>query len=82
MNILDDDIRVENNANGQETYVFDPYNPLNKSITEEDVKRILKTYGIETPVHNIKLYKRAFVHRSYIKRPNLENEQNNMSIVF
>jgi dsRNA-specific ribonuclease len=76
---LDDDIRIENH-NGQETYVFDPYNPLNKSISESEVQQILKTYGINVPIYNLNLYKRAFVHRSYIKRPNIENEQNNIMI--
>ena len=76
---LDDDIRVEN-LNGQETYVFDPYNPLNKSISESEVQQILRTYGINVPIYNLNLYKRAFVHRSYIKRPNIENEQNNIMI--
>jgi dsRNA-specific ribonuclease len=78
---VDEDIRVEKNANGTETYVFDPYNPLNKQIEETDIRQILRKYGIETPIHNLQLYKRAFVHRSYIKRPNLENEQNNIVIV-
>jgi dsRNA-specific ribonuclease len=77
---MDDDIRIESGLNGQETYIFDPYNPLNKSITEEDIQQILKNYGINTPIHNVKLYKRAFVHRSYIRRPNIENEQNNIVI--
>lgn len=81
LNFIDDDIRVESNSNGQETYIFDPYNPLNKSITEDEIKRILKTYGIDAPIFNIKLYMRAFVHRSYMKRPNLENEQNNIVIM-
>ena len=27
---LDDDIIIEKNQNGTETYIFDPYNPLNK----------------------------------------------------
>ena len=78
---IDDDIRVEKNSNGIETYIFDPYNPLNKSITEKDIQQILKNYGINVQIHNIELYKRAFVHRSYIKRPNLENEINNVVIV-
>jgi dsRNA-specific ribonuclease len=77
--MMDDDIRIETH-NGQETCIFDPYNSLNKSITEEEVKNILKTYGINVPIYNINLYKRAFVHRSYIKRPNLENEHNNIVV--
>jgi dsRNA-specific ribonuclease len=78
---LDDDIRVEKNANGIETYIFDPFNSLNKAIRENEIIQILKTYGINVPVHNIELYKRAFVHRSYIRRPNIENEMNNIVIV-
>jgi dsRNA-specific ribonuclease len=76
----DDDIRIEKNQNGTETYFFDPYNPLNKLITEADISLILKTYGITVPIHNIELFKRAFVHRSYLRRPNLENANNNIVI--
>ena len=78
---LDDDIIIEKNQNGVETYIFDPYNPLNRLITESEIQSILKNYGINTPIHNINLYKRAFIHRSYMKRPNLENMQNNIKIV-
>ena len=78
---IDHDIRVEKNHNGVETYIFDPFNPLNISITEKEVQDILKRYGINVPVHNISLYKRAFIHRSYIKRPTAENVQNNITIV-
>lgn len=78
---IDDDIRVEKNQNGVETYLFDPFNPLNKSISENEICKILSTYGINTRIHNLNLYKRSFVHRSYIKRPNIENERNNIVIV-
>jgi dsRNA-specific ribonuclease len=80
-NQLDDDIRIEKNAQGVETYVFDPYNPLNKAITEDDIRGILQKYGINAPIHNFELYKRAFINRSYLKRPDLENSQNNITIV-
>jgi dsRNA-specific ribonuclease len=76
----EDDIRIEKNSNGSETLVFDPYNPLNKLITETEIQELLAKYGIKTPIHNIQLYKRAFIHRSYIKRPLLENENNNIVI--
>jgi len=78
---IDDDIRVEKNQFGVETYIFDPYNPLNKSISKEEVEEILRAYGIHQPIQNWVLFKRAFIHRSYIKRPNIENEQNNIIIV-
>jgi ribonuclease-3 len=77
---LDDDIRIEKNANGTETYIFDPYNPLNILITDGEIEGILRNYGITAPIHNWTLYKRAFIHRSYIRRPILENEQNNITI--
>jgi len=77
---MDDDIRIENGANGSEIYIFDPYNPLNKSITETGILQILKNYGLDVEINNYELYKRAFIHRSYIKRPNIENEQNNIII--
>jgi len=78
---LEDDIRIEKNSQGQEMYVFDPYNPLNKSISKTDIGEILKRYGVNAPIFNYELYKRAFIHRSYLRRPDLENEQNNVVIV-
>ena len=77
----DEDIRIEKNAQGIETFIFDPYNPLNVAITQNDVQQILNRYGIRAPIHNFELYRRAFIHRSYLKRPQLENEQNNVIIV-
>ena len=78
---IDDDIHVEKNTQGVETLIFDPYNPLNKLITVDEIQEILKIYGINAPIHNYQLYKRAFIHQSYIKRPALENKQNNIVIV-
>ena len=61
--------------------VFNPYNPLNVEITDEEVLEILREYGVpRARVHNLNLYKRAFVHKSYIKRPYLENVENNVNI--
>ena len=78
---IDEDIRVEKNSQGIDTYIFDPYNPLNKQITDKEIQQILTNYGINVPIHNFELYRRAFIHRSYIKRPNIENEINNIIIV-
>jgi len=61
--------------------VFNPFNPVNREITLNDVQCILKKYGVPFPVYNLELYKRAFVHRSYTKRPILENEKQNICIV-
>jgi dsRNA-specific ribonuclease len=77
----DDDIQIVKKENGQEVYVFDPYNSLNREITQGDVEGILGKYGIALPVSNFHLYRRAFVHQSYVRRPALENAQNNIEIV-
>ena len=77
----DEDIRIERDNSGSEIYIFDPYNPLNIEIKESDVEKILENYGINIPINNFNLYKRAFIHRSYIRRPNIENSQNNITIV-
>ena len=72
----DGDINQENSE-----LIFDPYNTLNKNVTENFVSSILQKYGVPDKVHNLNLYKRAFVHRSYCKRPHLENITNGITIV-
>lgn len=49
-----------------EPQTHDPYNPLNVEITKETVEQLLQLYGISAPIHNLELYKRAFVHESYV----------------
>ena len=61
--------------------VFNPYNPLNVKITLSEVQSILSKYGLPTNIDNIALYERAFVHRSYTKRPAFENIQQNITIL-
>jgi dsRNA-specific ribonuclease len=64
-----------------ETLVFNPFNPINKEITLTEVQSILTNYGLPSKVYNIELYQRAFVHRSYTKRPHIENELQNIVVV-
>ena len=66
----DDDVCVTDDG-----LVFNPFNSLNREITLNDVQSILKEYGLPPIVNNLALYKRAFVHRSYTKRPHFENIQ-------
>ena len=61
--------------------IFNPYNELNKEITLSEVQTILNNYGVVGTVNNLELYKRAFVHCSYTKRPALENQAENITIV-
>ena len=74
--LQDDDI-----IKTDEGLVFNPYNPNNIEITKKDVETILRNCGLPGIVHNLDLYKRAFVHRSYTKRPMLENEEQNITIM-
>lgn len=71
---MDDVIMTENGL------VFDPHNSMNREITLSEVQSILTTYGLPPIVYNLQLYQRAFVHRSYVKRPMQENETNNVRI--
>ena len=73
--LQDGDIQTE-----QGELIFDPYNSNNIEITENEVCDILKKYGVPDKVHNLNLYKRAFIHKSYCKRPKLENEENGVII--
>jgi len=76
INIKDDDI-----IKTDEGLIFNPYNPLNSEITLNDVQYILTKYGIPSNIFNFELYRRAFIHRSYTKRPAFENIQQNITIV-
>ena len=63
-----------------EELLFNPYNPNNTEITLDNIQSILGKYGIPATVYNPVLYQRAFVHRSYVKRPFLDNEEQNIKI--
>lgn len=61
--------------------VFNPFNPINVEITLSDVQSILKSYGVNYTISNLVLYQRAFVHRSYTRRPALENKIMDIKII-
>jgi dsRNA-specific ribonuclease len=71
----DDDI-----IKSDEGLIFNPYNSNNVEITLNQVQSILNKYGIAAKVSNLNLYKRAFIHKSYTKRPQLYNLQENITI--
>ena len=72
----DDDI-----IKSEEGLIFNPFNPLNTEITLNDVQSILMKYSIPAQIFNMELYRRAFIHRSYTKRPAYENAEQNIKIV-
>jgi len=77
-NIYNDEdvIRVDGDK-----YIFNPYNIENTEITIREVEEILSRYGVPSQVHNFELYRRAFIHRSYTKRPKVLNDLENVSFV-
>jgi len=80
-NMTDVIVRDEDIIKTDEGLIFNPYNPLNFEIRLSDVQSILTKYGIPNKVYNMELYRRAFIHRSYTKRPEFENLQQNIKIV-
>ena len=80
-NLHDDDIVLVKNETDDTELVFNPYNNLNIEITLNEVQSILSKYNIPPLINNLTLYKRAFIHRSYTKRPHLENLTQNITIV-
>mgnify|MGYP003346299509 FL=1 len=74
-------IQEDDVTNTDEGLVFNPYNNENYEIKEHEIKDILQKYGLPAKIDNINLYKRAFVHKSYVKRPIIENEKQNITIV-
>ena len=71
---------IENHC---EELVFNPYNPNNNEITSDIIQSILVNHGLpkNIKINNIELYKRAFIHKSYTKRPAIENKNENIRIL-
>ena len=81
VNLSINNIRLDNDIiNNNDELIFNPYNNNNKEIGCANVQELLAKYGIFTKPFNIELYKRAFVHKSYTKRPKLENSMSNVII--
>lgn len=81
INNIENNINIDNDNNdtNDEQLIFDPYNPSNQEITPQEVLDILSKYNGPKKIHNFELYRRAFIHRSYTKKPDLENK--NMNII-
>jgi len=46
--------------------LYNPYNEKNIEISEENIKSLLEKFNIFYKINNIELFKRAFIHRSYV----------------
>lgn len=58
-----------------EYILINPYNPINRLIEKHEVEAILKE-----PIHNLKLYQNAFVHKSYCVKKG-ENIMNGLPVI-
>jgi ribonuclease-3 len=68
INMYKDDLRAQH----IEPNMVDalPYNPSNVVLTNESLRTLLQTYGVENNHNDINLYRMAFVHKSYCTRKN------------
>lgn len=60
------------------------YNATNKLITKQNITKILLNYNIKIPkqqVVNIKMYREAMTHRSYLKRKNMTDKVADKNVV-
>ena len=56
-----------------EELIYNPFNEKNKELTYDSLQQILNKYNIFYNVQNFEIFKRAFVHKSYV-RPSKLNE--------
>jgi ribonuclease-3 len=49
--------------------LYNPWNPINKDIPDAEIQRILSAYGVKDKPRKIEIFRQAFVHRSYVDRP-------------
>uniref|UniRef100_A0AB39JC96 Ribonuclease III n=1 Tax=Florenciella sp. virus SA2 TaxID=3240092 RepID=A0AB39JC96_9VIRU len=64
------------NITNEESF-YNPYNCKNKEITVNTIKNILQKYNVYYEIKDYELFKRAFVHKSYVM-PNNKNEEINI----
>jgi len=49
--------------------LYNPWNPVNRDIPDAEIQRILSAYGVKDKPRKIELFRQAFIHRSYVDRP-------------
>lgn len=72
---LENDIEPEPESETEtDEVIYDPYNTSNVVISYRDIRGILNQYGVYYTVQNIEIYKRAFIHSSYLMPTKLSNK--------
>ena len=46
--------------------LYNPYNDKNSEISNENIKQLFESFNIFYNINNLDLFKRAFIHRSYV----------------
>ena len=64
----------EQNTNVTEETIYNPYNDNNKEITHNIIKKILNSYDVFYNINDIDIFKRAFIHKSYVKPLKLNDD--------
>ena len=55
-----------NNTSLEENNIYNPYNEKNKEITSTILNDLLNQYNVYYSINDIELFKRSFVHKSYV----------------
>lgn len=58
-----------------ESKIFNPWNSLNKNITQDTIERILRAYGWRGKLEKPEIFEQACIHKSYVSRPEVWAEQ-------
>ena len=56
----------------QEETIYNPYNENNKEVNEYIIKNILETYGVFYNINDVDIFRRSFVHKSYVMPKELD----------
>ena len=59
-----------------EVKLYNPWNPINRDVPDSEIRRILSAYGVKDAPRHYELFRQAFVHRSYVDRPEGPSVQN------
>lgn len=57
-----------------EDLIYNPFNEKNKELTYDSLQDILNKQGVYYNIQNIELFKRAFVHKSYVRPSKLNDD--------
>lgn len=55
-----------------EESIYNPYNEYNKEVNLYIIKSILETYGVFYNINNLDIFRRSFVHKSYVMPKELD----------